>query len=565
MKNIFLSLILILNSSFVFAQKQAVNDNKPVEEYSQDDFETIKLDRLRRLRRELVKLNNEMGGLKKELKQDLDMVTRIQTESKLENLKTEYEKTRYLFIETITNINLNSVQLKKSKTTFAEDIKQILDPALNTFKKISEKPRQVQEYNEMMEKLQVQYADSIKAKARLELFLDENKKSPLRWKVREAIKTTEKLINELKVKREDLQFKILKIEENEESIVSTFSTIIFDFIKTKGKNLILALIVFLAFFWAFKIGQARFIDLVLYKVSRSESKDMYNWIIRPTKVIYNVCSTLIAFFMSILTLYVLNDWVLVTIILIVFAALVWSSKQHLPMFMEQSKIILNLGSVREGERVMFNGLPWQIESLGYHCKLVNPYLSGASLRINTKELLTAHSRRNEDHEPWFPTQKNDWVEVENYFGKVIFQSPEQVILEMLGGEKKYYTATNFYQLSPKNHSKGFAIDFVFGVDYVHQKILFEKVIPYFRERLKRDLFQKHPEIQGKVSDFEIEFLQAGSSSLDLRFFMKCSGEIAALKLRLTRSIQAEFVQVCNEHDIIIPFNQVTVHMSQPHE
>ena len=83
MKNIFLSLILILNSSFVFAQKQAVNDNKPVEEYSQDDFETIKLDRLRRLRRELVKLNNEMGGLKKELKQDLDMVTRIQTESKL--------------------------------------------------------------------------------------------------------------------------------------------------------------------------------------------------------------------------------------------------------------------------------------------------------------------------------------------------------------------------------------------------------------------------------------------------------------------------------------------------
>ncbi len=565
MKNIFLSLILILNSSFVFAQKQAVDDNKPVEEYSQDDFETIKLDRLRRLRRELVKLNNEMGGLKKELKQDLDMVTRIQTESKLENLKTEYEKTRYLFIETITNINLNSVQLKKSKTTFAEDIKQILDPALNTFKKISEKPRQVQEYNEMMEKLQVQYADSIKAKARLELFLDENKKSPLRWKVREAIKTTEKLINELKVKREDLQFKILKIEENEESIVSTFSTIIFDFIKTKGKNLILALIVFLAFFWAFKIGQARFIDLVLYKVSRSESKDMYNWIIRPTKVIYNVCSTLIAFFMSILTLYVLNDWVLVTIILIVFAALVWSSKQHLPMFMEQSKIILNLGSVREGERVMFNGLPWQIESLGYHCKLVNPYLSGASLRINTKELLTAHSRRNEDHEPWFPTQKNDWVEVENYFGKVIFQSPEQVILEMLGGEKKYYTATNFYQLSPKNHSKGFAIEFVFGVDYGHQKILFEKVIPYFKEKLKRDLFQKHPEIQGKVSDFEIEFLQAGSSSLDLRFFMKCSGEIAALKLRLTRSIQAEFVQVCNEHDIIIPFNQVTVHMSQPHE
>jgi hypothetical protein len=319
--------------------------------------------------------------------------------------------------------------------------------------------------------------------------------------------------------------------------------------------------VFLTFFWLFKIGQVKFIDIILFRVNKSKSKDVYNWIIRPTRIIYNVLTTLISFFLSILTLYVLNDWVLVTVILITFAALIWSSKQYLPIFLEQSKIVLNLGSVREGERVIYNGLPWKIDSLGYYCRLTNPSLSGGNLRVNTKELINAHSRRADENEPWFPTKEGDWVLIEDSYGQVSLQSPEQVIVKLRGGESKYYPAKEYYQKSPQNFSLGFAIEFVIGLDYNLQSNMFEEVIPKFRESIQKVLFQKHPELQGKVVDTEIDFLQANASSLDLRFFMKCSGDVAHMKLKLERSFQEECVKVCNENGYNIPFNQLTVHMN----
>lgn len=559
-------IILHLFFSFLFCAQANPPETSPkpvksVEDYTEDDFELVKTQRLKRIRRELVQINSEINSINKILKTELDMVSRIPHEARLNTLAVEYEKKRNLFIETITSINLSHDNSKKTKTTFSDDIKQILDPALNTFKRISEKPRQIQELSERMESLQSRYANAQKAKEGLELYLKSNTHKSLKWKLKESIKTTDQLIKSLKVKLEDLQFKIMKIEKNEESIVTTFSSIIFEFIKTKGKNLILSLIVFLTFFWLFKIGQAKFIDLVLFRVSRSNSKEVYNWVIRPTRVIYNVLTTLISFFLSILTLYVLNDWVLVTLILITFAALIWSSKQYLPIFLEQSKIVLNLGSVREGERVIYNGLPWKIDSLGYYCRLSNPFLSGASLRVNTKELINSHSRRPEETEPWFPTKKGDWVIVGDTFGQIILQSPEQVIVKLLGGESKYYPAKEFYQTTPKNLSNGFGIEFVFGVDYSLQQEMFSNVLPKFRDSIQKVLFQKHPEIQGKVIETSVDFLKPNASSLDFRFFMKCSGEIAHLKLKLERSLQEECVKICNENDFNIPFNQMTVHMS----
>ena len=563
MKYLILFYCLLFHFSLIYADEVAekTKEVKSVEEYTQDDFELVKTQRLKRIRRELVQLNSEINSINKELKGDIDMMSRIQNEAKLNNLELEYEKKKHLFIETVTNINLSHDKNKKKKTTFADDIKQILDPALNTFKRISEKPRQIQALSEEMESLQERYANAQKAKERLDLFLKENTNKRLKWKLKESIQSTDELTKALKVKLEDLQFKIVKIEENEESIVTTFSAIIFEFIKTKGKNLILSLIVFLTFFWLFKVGQAKFIDLVLFRVSRSNSKEVYNWVIRPTRVIYNVLTTFVSFFLSILTLYVLNDWVLVTLILITFAALIWSSKQYLPIFLEQSKIVLNLGSVREGERVIYNGLPWKIDSLGYYCKLSNPFLSGGSLRVNTKELINSHSRRADENEPWFPTREGDWVLIGDSYGQVTLQSPEQVIVKLPGGESRYYPAKEYYQITPQNFSLGFAVEFVIGLDYNLQQSMFEEVIPKFRDTIQKILFQKHPELQGKVLDTQIEFLRANSSSLDLRFFLKCSGDIAHLKLKLERSFQAECVKVCNENNYIIPFNQLTVHMN----
>ena len=266
--------------------------------------------------------------------------------------------------------------------------------------------------------------------------------------------------------------------------------------------------------------------------------------------------------MAILTLYVLNDWVLVTFVLIVCAALIWSSKQYLPVFFEQSKIVLNLGSVREGERVIYNGLPWKIESLGYYCKLENPDLSGASLRVNTKELINAHSRRSEVLEPWFPTKKGDWVQVNDQYGKVFLQSPEQVIIQNIAGEKIYYAAKDFYQLSPRNFSHGYAIEFVFGLDYELQATILSEVEKIFKAEVMQGFIALRPDLRHKISDLEVDFCEANSSSLDLRFFMRCDGSLASERFSIERKLKSLCIEVCNQHKYVIPFDQLTMHMEQ---
>lgn len=550
--------------------EKAVVDTEPKVEKELDEeerlvneFEQIKEERLIRIRNEMVALRSQINKLNKKINEsDLDMVSKIQADSQLSSLQKEYAKKRYLFIETATEVDLNQSNKKKEKTNFLDDIQQILSPALNSIKQVSERPRQIQELMEQREVVEQRYQEAVAAQKKLEELLKTNKKKSLHWKLKESIATTKEYVKRLGIQREDLKFKIIKIEKDQEPFITSFSKLILDFLKTKGANLFIALLIFVAVYWSFRIGKARFISVISYRINKSDKKDTYQWLIRPIRVLYSVFSISFAFFLAILTLYALNDWVLVTFILITVAALVWSSKGYFPLFLEQSKIVLNLGAIREGERVIYEGIPWQIKNLGYHCHLYNPVLSGGFLRINTRELLSSHSRRIIEKEPWFPTKTGDWVEINGKFGQVILQSPEQVILKSLGEEKTIFKASDFYAAAPVNLSQGFAVEFLFGVDYSHQPILLKEVIPTFKERIQTAIEKKHEDLKESMQEVTIEFAQAGASSLDLRFFLKCSGNIAAKKLALMRSIQAEFVRVCNEKDYVIPFNQLTVHMEK---
>lgn len=526
------------------------------------DFEQIKGDRLKRIRVELVGLKNKIQNLKAKLETNLDMVSKIQSESKVRRLTKEYDEKSLLFIETTTNVNLGTKIDKEVKTDFIEDLKQILEPALDSIKKVSERPRQVHELNERMEIVKSKIEDANKAKASLESYLKGNTESELKWTLKRSIKQTDKIIEDLFIQKEDIQFKLIKMEDNQESIVTTFSYLIFDFFKTKGKNLFLAVLVFSVVLWLFMFGKDRFISIILFRMNRSNNREIYQWVLRPTRVIYSVLSFLSSLLLGILTLYVLNDWVLVTVIIFVIAAIIWSSKQYIPTFLEQSKIVLNLGTIREGERLVFQELPWEIKSLGYYCILYNPALTGGRLRVSTRQLIESNSRPIYKNEKWFPTKTNDWVDVDGTFGKVIMQTPENITVRQLGGELVVFRSKDFYSANPINLSHGFSEEIIFGVDYAHQKVLFSEVIPNLKEGIKSTLMKHYGDKEKEFKEITVEFKSPGASSLDLRLFVKCTGVLACERDRMSRIIQSEMVRVCNANNYTIPFNQLTVHMQK---
>lgn len=492
-----------------------------------------------------------------------EVIGKIRYENRLKSALAEKEKKRLEFIETATNVSLASSEaIREEKKDFTEQLKELFEPIVQTVRKASEKPRKIQEYRDRLEMLFERYTNAQEALRRLQTWKKTNTDKSLDFTIKKSIQTAQELVEETRIQKEDLEFKLQKIVMEKGSLVTEVSNIILGFFKTKGKNLFLALITFLLSYWLFKRLRFRVINLAMFRLNRNSPSGESLWLARSLRVLYSVFSLLLSLFFGILTLYILNDYVLVTFIIFVLAALIWSSKGYFPVFFEQSKMILNLGSVREGERIIFNNLPWEVKSLGYFCRLENPALAGGSLRISTRELLSFYSRPVNLKEPWFPTKAGGWVELsDGTYGKVVMQTPEQVAVKLIGTEIRFMTASEFFAQRPTNLSEGFAVEFIFGLDYGLQKKMFTEVIPTFKKEILSELIKEYPADEKEFKEFSIEFYQAGSSSLDLRFFLKCSGQLAGRKRALARKINALFVEVCNRHDYVIPFNQLTVHMS----
>ena len=531
-----------------------------------DDFAQIKLDRLKRIRRELIQLESKIFVNKKKIDDEDDMVVKLKLESELEKYQQDYDQKKLLFIETMTGYTVTASQSKKKEKekSLGDDIQEILEPALTGIRAISERPREIQKLQEKIKDLKLKIESTEKARAKLEKTYKDDNYNVFKRVIKKSIKRLEQTIKDYKIQLEDSQFKLIKLENNKGSFVGAFSNIIFDFLKTKGKNLGLALSAFIFLFWLFGSAKNKVISFFVNRIVQlGRPQDKSYWFVRPIRVIYSVLGFLLALSVALMILYVLNDWVLVTFIIFILGAVVWSSKQYFPTFFEQSKIVLNLGTIRENEVVIYKHIAWRLKSLGYYCRLENPSLTGGSLRISSKELMTYHSRPVVENEPWFPSRTNDWVVLtDGTYGKVTFQSPEQVVVRLIGGAYKHFKVDQFLGLNPLNLSKGYGIEQVIGIDYQHQQPLLQEVIPRFKEKIQSYLKDFLKDEYQYVKEFMVEYMNAGASSLDIRFFLVCSGELGAKKLLLERRIQMGFVDVCNEFGYVIPFQQVTLHYPQ---
>lgn len=139
-------------------------------------------------------------------------------------------------------------------------------------------------------------------------------------------------------------------------------------------------------------------------------------------------------------------------------------------------MILNLGPVRQNERIIFEGIPWQVQKVHIYTSLINPALEGDKIRLPMRDLINLHSRPNGEDELWFPCRKDDWVLLsDDTFGKVLQQTPDYVNIVKLGGTRKVIPAVEFLSLHPANLSKNFRLEVPFGIDYSHQKISIFKV------------------------------------------------------------------------------------------
>jgi len=256
--------------------------------------------------------------------------------------------------------------------------------------------------------------------------------------------------------------------------------------------------------------------------------------------------------------YVRGDWLLLGLVLIMLAGAAFVLQKSLPNYLQEARMMLNLGPVREGERLSFNGVPWRIKALSFYATLVNPLLQGGTLRVPVRELVGSQSRVFDSSEPWFPARVGDYVILDDdTYGKVIAQTPETVQMLVLGSIK-HYSASEFIGHAPRNLTvQGFTLAIPFGLDYQHQPGIVD-VIPQTLEKALQDGLAAS-DAGRHLASLGVEFSQAGASSLDLLIIASFAGDAADSYFKLKRLLQRLAVEACNANGWVIPFNQITVH------
>ena len=279
--------------------------------------------------------------------------------------------------------------------------------------------------------------------------------------------------------------------------------------------------------------------------------------IRLIELIHRTLTFLLVIVGPMVVFYVVEDWVLFSVGLLLLIGAALALRQTIPRYWQQMQIFLNVGAVREGERLYLDGIPWVVEEINIFSTLYNP-VADIQQRLHLQNLVSLKSRPVKPDDPWFPCRKGDWVILKDGVrGKVVGISPEMVQLVERGGAKMTYLTSDFLAESPRNLSPSFRIKEAIGISYALQKEATGSVVSRLQEYVQARL--KDEGYADQLVNLRVEFCRAGESSLELVVIADFKAELADLFNRLRRAIQRYCVDACSEFGWEIPFPQMTLH------
>jgi predicted nucleic acid-binding Zn-ribbon protein len=444
-------------------------------------------------------------------------------------------------------------QEPQPKFNWQRDFFEIIEPFLDQLKQLTETPRVMERLSREIDENENRLKVIKRALSNVADISAKVENKALHQHLQSVERSWQQRLGDVRLELDVLQSQFDDLQKSHKSFWTFIHQSLLNFTKGRGLILILALLaagtVWFILQWVYKFSR-RNVD-----VQKFPSRNPYS---RLLGYGYQAMSGILSLLALLLVLYVSGDWLLLGIALIILFFIALGSKTYLPRFMSEARLLLNMGPVRVGERVIHNGIPWQVKSLNIFSRLYNPELKGGVLRIPLSDMDATTSRPDGPDEPWFPTRKDDYVLLnDGTYGQVILQTPEIVQLKCLGSVCNYLTGA-FLAACPRNLSlTGFGCCVTFGIDYQHQAICLDEVPRIFKAAVTAAI--EHSDVGESLESVLVEFKDAGASSLNYLIYVTMNGKAADSYWAVGRIIQQACVTVCNEHGWIIPFTQLTVH------
>ena len=491
--------------------------------------------------------------------QSADAPDAIRKEEIETRLAKERESLRSLIVdfrEVASGIEESDYTMESAQTPgLPEQMRELLQPLLGELREATSGPREMETMRKQLRDARARWSLANRALEKIRGFDPAADDPELQRLLDETRRLWEQRAGESAGRVKVLELQLAERERERVPFLEKASAVFSSFWRTRGLNLLLALSTGVA---TFLLGRRAY--RWLRRHSPLHRRKGEHLMTRATDIVMAAVLVVSSILAALIVLYVREDWLLLTLAAIVLIGLAWAGRNTLPPYVDQIRLLLNLGPVREGERIVINGLPWRVSRLGFYSELTNPELHGGVLRLPVQDLTSLRSRPHDPHEPWFPTRIDDWVMLgDGTYGKVVQQTPEQVVLVRLGGSFKTYTAADFIRQTPENLSRNFRISTPFGIDYRHQAesttAIPQRLTAAVKAALLAEVGNEH------LRHVQVELQSAGASSLDYVILADFSGETASRLNVLTRLIVRTCVDTCNAEGWVIPFTQVTVHQA----
>ncbi|MCB1741305.1 MAG: hypothetical protein KDK91_13100 [Gammaproteobacteria bacterium] len=444
------------------------------------------------------------------------------------------------------------------KFDWQAEIVEISKPIFDELRALTEKPRQIERLKRTVELARIRIESAQKGLTAIRASMG----APLEASVADRLAGLEadwrQRQREAAQALEVAQLQLANLQEEEPLALERLQEQALEFVQGRGVTLLLAVVVAVSM-WALLQLPRRYVERRARR--RSDGSNLrYRLLLyanRLITVVFVVLGLLVTF-------SAMGDFLLLTLTIIGMALAVLSLRRFLPQYIAEARLLLGLGPVREGERIVIDGLPFEVKTINVYCVLRNPCLEGV-LRLPLHELIGQRSRPCRE-EPWFPSRAGDCILMpDDSFATVNRQTLEFVELIILGGIRRLVSNTDYVALAIRNLTQGgtFAVPVTFGIDYRHQSECLHEVAPKLQAHIEACLsdtpFAEH------LERLVVEFRMAGTNSLDYLVAAIFRSSAASSYPAIVRKLWQACVLAANEEGWGIPFTQLTIHPAEGSE
>jgi small-conductance mechanosensitive channel len=442
-----------------------------------------------------------------------------------------------------------------------QELSRILAPILAEVRNLSKKPRAIQELQTTLatQKHRVDLAQVAVTSLEVQLAAanesKESEQSALIALLKQLHASWQARLAEAKSRVLAIERQLEELQGEQVGLWALMTGAVQTFFLTRGRVILLAILSFLVVYFGL-----RFLYFHVLRVVPIAKMEQLSFFFRALALLNQGLSIGLGVLAALIVLYASGDWLLSAVAMLILLAIALAAKSGFVRYFDQVKMLLNVGSAREGERVLINGVPWRIGTINLQTRLSNPCIDGPGLRLPLEALMGMTSRPVAKNESWFPCRSGEMVLLPNdLLARVEQVHADYVELRYRAGVTRQIPTSEFIKLQPENLSGGFLVSTTFGLDYSLQADITQRIPQQMVEDLKAGLLKLVPEDQ--LVEVKVEFKEAAASSLDLLLVAKFKGGCANLFMDLRRGLQRLAVESATAHDWPIPFPQLTVHQA----